>query len=67
MALLIKEGKKNGIYRTKGGFTMPQGQEDLNNNVGVDRPFPNLLFIEYHQTIRGVSNPVDLHFTKIKA
>lgn len=46
---------------------MPQGWEDLNNKAGVDQPFPSLLFIEYHQTIRGVSNPVDLHFTKNKA
>lgn len=61
-----KEGKKNGIYRKRGGFTMPQGWEDLNYKVGIDQPFPNLLFIKY-QTIRGISNPVDLHFTKNKA
>lgn len=53
--------------REVGGFTMPQGWEDLNNKVGIDQPFPNLLFIEDHQTIRGVSNPVDLHFTKNEA
>lgn len=46
---------------------MPQGQEDPTNKVGVDQSFPNLLFIEYHQTIRDVSNPVALHFTKNKA
>lgn len=58
--------KKKSICRKRGGFTMPQGWEDLNNKAGVDQPFPSLLFIE-HQTIRGVSNPVDLHFTKNKA
>lgn len=46
---------------------MPQGWEDLNNKVGVGHPFPNLLFIEYHQAVIGVSNPVDPHFTKNKA
>lgn len=45
---------------------MPQGWEDLNNKAGIDQPIPNLLFIEY-QTIRGIANPVDLHFTKNKA
>lgn len=46
---------------------MSMGQEDLSNKAGVDQSLPNLFFPEYHQTFRGVSNPVALHFAKNKA
>jgi len=67
VAVGVRGGKRKGVRGKRAGVITSRGQEDLSNKAGLDQPLPNLRCPEYHQTLRGVSNPVDLHCAESKA